>query len=67
MSLTQYSIDFSALSAQEKTAIVKRIEPWTYNCIHWNLDFLSGTFEIEPPVTLDALKIPSSVTVRKIV
>ena len=58
MSLHQYKIDFSQLTPDEKTALMKRIEPIAFNGLHWHSDFQSAIFSLEREEDLTLLKIP---------
>ena len=58
MSLHQYKIDFSQLTSDEKTDLIKRIEPVSFNGLHWHPDFQSAIFSLEREEDLRLLNIP---------
>ena len=58
MSLHQYKIDFSQLTSDEKTDLIKHIEPVSFNGLHWYPDFQSAIFSLEREEDLRLLNIP---------
>lgn len=59
MSLHQYEIDFSPLSLDERTALMKRIEDHSYTGLHWKQGLQSAVFFIEDSFDINFLNVPA--------
>lgn len=66
MSLRQYEVDFSALSSDKRTALINRIEDFSFNGLQWNDNFQTATFLIEKTLDVNALNIPSVCRLKRL-
>ena len=66
MSLHEYRVDLSSLSADERASLLSRLEELTYNGVHWNDSFQSCVFFIEDGDNIDNLKIPSACRLTRL-
>ena len=58
MSLHKYNIDFSALTIDERSKLIDRIESMSFNGLFWHSGFQSADFFVNETFNLDYLKIP---------
>ncbi len=58
MSLHKYRIDFSELTANEKSDLVDRIESISFNGLSWHSGFKIADFFVNETINLDFLNIP---------
>lgn len=66
MSLRQYEIDFSPLSLDEKTALLERIENFSFNGLHWNQGFQSAVFFVEENFDISCLNVPAECRLSRL-
>ena len=58
MSLHKYRIDFSALTTDERSELIDRIEAMSFNGLFWHSGFQCADFFVDEAFNLDHLKIP---------
>lgn len=66
MSLHQYEIDFSQLTLDEKTALMERIENFSFNGLHWKPGFQSAVFFVDEDFDISFLNVPAGCSLRRV-
>lgn len=66
MSLIKYHIEYSLLSADERSSLIEKIETVSYNGLAISPDFCSGEFFLESEDELRLIDFPDGCHLRRL-